>query len=307
MSLCINDLDYGAIEMFSKLTDDEHNKVVVCILCDKCVKVLNTHGVPVLGNIVPLPLLAPPRPPRKQPTSSRNKLPRALIRELQHLATFQCQVFIFTQCEKIGKEDRENRVREHFYGDCAKNLKGVCEQIVDGDHAFQLLYDRFDDDGGSKRRLKNICSGGSSTLFVPSVDFTVSSIAYYSSDKTYAGKSIWDMGLEVHKSLKKALSLLPHLTRIVNVDKTGMVTSFASGKTEKNFYDAICNGMYVMEVAEKKSKHGNDPISEMLEDDREDDAVRLDVIRSAGDNAFNDVTVPPLVWREMHHWIIPLP
>jgi hypothetical protein len=77
---------------------------------------------------------------------TRKKFPRGLVRELQRLAAFQCQVFIFTQCEKIGKEERYNRVREHFYGDPVKNIKGVCEQIVDGDHAFQLLYERVDGD-----------------------------------------------------------------------------------------------------------------------------------------------------------------
>ena len=41
-------------------------------------------------------------------------------------------------------------------------------------------------------------------------------------------------------------------------------------------------------MPENKSKHGNDPVSEMLEDDHKDDAVRSVVMRAAGDIAFND-------------------
>jgi hypothetical protein len=62
------------------------------------------------------------------------------------------------------------------------------------------------------------------------------------------------MGIEVHKSLKKALSLMPWLSHIVTVDKSGMVTNFARGKNEKNFYEAISNGMYSLDLMEKKKQ-----------------------------------------------------
>ena len=80
-------------------------------------------------------------------------------------------------------------------------------------------------------------------VYVAGVDFNVKTILWYSNRKMYACKSIWDMGLEVQKSLKKTLSLLPRLSHIVNDDKSGMVTNFASGKSKKNFYDALLNGM----------------------------------------------------------------
>jgi hypothetical protein len=35
LSLCIDDLDHGTISWFSKLTNDEGNEVVVCILFDR--------------------------------------------------------------------------------------------------------------------------------------------------------------------------------------------------------------------------------------------------------------------------------
>ena len=44
---------------------------------------------------------------------------------------------------------------------------------------------------------------------------------------------------------------MSRMSNIVTVDRTGLITSIASGKTEKNFYDAITNGMYAMEISDK--------------------------------------------------------
>ena len=95
------------------------------------------------------------------------------------------------------------RVSEQYYGDAAKGIKGVCKQIVDGDHAFALLYETVVGDEGSERRLKTICSGGTLPMYIAGVDFTVETISKYSNGKAYAGKTIWDMGLEVHKSRRR--------------------------------------------------------------------------------------------------------
>jgi hypothetical protein len=132
--LTVADLDIAARERFSKLSDDSKNKRYVCILCDKCIKVLKACGVSP----------TPPVPPRKQSanrtSNTGSKFPRMLIRELQRLAAFQCQVYIFTQCEKISKDDQETRIREQFYGNSAKNIKGACKQFIDGDQTFKSLY-----------------------------------------------------------------------------------------------------------------------------------------------------------------------
>ena len=112
-------------------------------------------------------------------------------------------------------------------------MKGVCEQIVDGDHTIQLLYDHFDGDGGSEHQLKNICSGGSSTSFVPGVDFTVSSIVYNSSGKTYAGKSIVRVGhtLQCLKSIRNEENLMKVCFRF---DTDSSVESLLSGPISHN-------------------------------------------------------------------------
>ena len=41
-------------------------------------------------------------------------------------------------------------------------------------------------------------------MYIAGVDFTVETISKNSNGKAYAEKTIWDMGLEVHNSLKKA-------------------------------------------------------------------------------------------------------
>ena len=127
---------------------------------------------------------------------------------------------IFTSIEKIGKDERERRVWEQFYGNPEKKIKGVCPQIVDGDHAFGLLYDQVNGDDGPELHLQPICCGKNLLArYVAGFDFTIEILTHYSNGKMYVGKSIWDMDLEVHKSLKKALSLLPLLSRIVTSTK----------------------------------------------------------------------------------------
>ncbi len=169
---------------FSQLSDADKNKLVLCILCEKHLKVLKLRAQQPMADDRHLTLPIP-APPRKQPKSVRSKFPRVLVREIQHLAAFQCQIYIFTQVEKIGKDDRENHVQELFYGNPAKNIKGLCAQIVlDGDHAFKLLYATVHGEDGSERCLRVICSGGSSMTYIAGIDFTVETISRYSNGKT---------------------------------------------------------------------------------------------------------------------------
>jgi len=98
-SLSVHDLDQDARRRFDLMVSDEKNKVAICLLCDKRLKVLKVHGTNIAPSMAGVP------PPRQ-----RKKFPRILVRQLQRLAAFQCQVYIFTRVEKIGKDDRENRV-----------------------------------------------------------------------------------------------------------------------------------------------------------------------------------------------------
>jgi hypothetical protein len=61
------------------------------------------------------------------------------------------------------------------------------------------------------------------------------------------GRAIWDMGLNVLRSMKKVLSLVPKLfPQIVFIDKNCAVVGYASGKNEGSFVQYIDKGMYSM-------------------------------------------------------------
>jgi hypothetical protein len=56
------------------------------------------------------------------------------------------------------------------------------------------------------------------------------------------------MGLEAHKHLKKVLSLMCKLDFIVDLDRSGCVMGYKSGKNEQQLFQYIDNGMYQMLV-----------------------------------------------------------
>ncbi len=84
LALSVADLDEATKSRFAKLTGIEKHKVVVCILCKKCIKVLKAHGV---NSSLPLPAL-----PHTQPMFSKTKFPWTLVCELQHLVAFHYQI-----------------------------------------------------------------------------------------------------------------------------------------------------------------------------------------------------------------------
>ena len=85
------------------------------------------------------------------------------------------------------------------------------------------------------------------------------------------------MEIEVHKSKDGAVIDALALA-YVTVDKSGMVTNFVSGKNEKNFYEAISNGIYSLDLMEKKKK-------EVQESDQEDGVEGSLQIQCAGEIA----------------------
>ena len=55
-----------------------------------------------------------------------------------------------------------------------KKLKGTCQQVIDGDNAFKLLYDVVAGENGMERVLKPMFHGKQATLaFVVGVDVNV--------------------------------------------------------------------------------------------------------------------------------------
>ncbi len=91
----VNDLEKDGKKRLSRMSQDAAMNVSVCILCKKKLQVMKSHG-----GMVPVA-------PRKKSSSAKSVIPRKLIWELQRLAAFQCQIYIFTTVDKICKEERE--------------------------------------------------------------------------------------------------------------------------------------------------------------------------------------------------------
>ncbi len=94
---------------------------------------------------------------------------------------------------------------------------------MDADNTFKFLYDVVEGESGIEYVLKPLFRGKqASCAFVAGVDITASIIGRYKygCGKEMTGWTIWDMGLKVHKFVKKAMSMIPRLD-FVQVDRTG--------------------------------------------------------------------------------------
>ena len=128
---------------------------------------------------------ATPRAPRK--TSLNVKFPAKILAELRRLAAFHCQSFVFLECEKTNRKGTYALMEERFYGDPEKRIKGVYDQLIDGDNAFAFLYNKHEGVNGVERTLKAMCCGNStSTNYVAGVHFTAKMIGTKSHKKYIA-------------------------------------------------------------------------------------------------------------------------
>jgi hypothetical protein len=166
-------------------------------------------------------------------------------------------------------------MEERFYGDPKKRIKGVCDQLIDGDNAFAFLYNKHEGVNGVERTLKAMCCGNStSTNYVAGVHFTAKMIGK-KSHKKLSGGSLWRAGLDVARSIKKAMAILPKLdVKVVNLGKNLQVLGYASGKNFENFIQYIDNGMYSLSLKEGKgaanleeSDDDNEDIGQVVCDD----------------------------------------
>jgi hypothetical protein len=154
--------------------------------------------------------------------------------------------------DKTSEKVKHAAIEEAFYGNVSKNIIGACQQLVDGDHAFALLYNTNEGDDGNVLCLKSSCCGeDTSSFYVAGRDFTAKSLETFSNGKPFQGRAIWKMADTVLASLKKALSLVPQLSpKIVNIDSTCRVVGYASGKNEQSFLQAIDKGMCEMDKSD---------------------------------------------------------
>ena len=185
-----------------------------------------------------------PNAPRK---STNVKFPTKILLELCRLAAFHCQAFVFLECEKNNRAGTYALMEGQFYGNPEKSIKGACEQLIDGDNAFVFLYNRGEGENGIELTLKPICCGNStSSNYVAGVHFTTKMIGTKAHTKM-SGLSLWRAGLDVSRSIKKAMAIVPKLdVKVVNLGKNHQVLGYASGKTIANFIKFIDNGMYAI-------------------------------------------------------------
>jgi hypothetical protein len=93
------------------------------------------------------------------------------------LAAFHCQAFVFLKCGKTNRMGTYALMVEQFYGNPEKRIKGVCNQLIDGDNAFVFLYNQEEGENGIKLTLKPICCGNcTSSNYVAGAHFTAKMI-----------------------------------------------------------------------------------------------------------------------------------
>ena len=97
-------------------------------------------------------------------------------------------------------------------------------------------YNQDEGVNGIERTLKPMCCGNStSTNYVAGVHFTAKMIGT-KSHKKLSGLSLWRAGLDISRSIKKAMAILPKLdVKVVNLGKNLQVLGYASGKKFENF------------------------------------------------------------------------
>ena len=92
-AITVSDLEKSGFNFYSCLSTEEKMKAVTCVLCENRLK-----GIKQRGEV--------PRGPKKPPPKGV-KVSSQILHELHRLVAFQCQIFVFTQVEKLGKQQHE--------------------------------------------------------------------------------------------------------------------------------------------------------------------------------------------------------
>ena len=143
-----------------------------------------------------------------------------ILRGLRKLAAYHCQVQIYTTYNKVTDKLKFGFIKELFFGNPGKNIKGACEQVIDGNHAFSCLYHKLKGEDGMELTLKLSCCGvNMSANYMAGVHFTALHIYTFATGKCFSGRSILLMADSMLSLIKKALSLVLKLSpKIVNID-----------------------------------------------------------------------------------------
>ena len=124
-------------EWLKKTPVREKQDVVFCLLCKAQILQVKVHGSKVQSI--------------KNSPGKKTKIsvPSAVIlRGLRKLAAYHCQVQIYTTYNKVSNKLKFGFIEKLFYGNPVKNIKGACEQVIDGNHAFACLYHKHKGEDG---------------------------------------------------------------------------------------------------------------------------------------------------------------
>ncbi len=179
--------------------------------------------------------------------------PVAVVRKLRRVAAFYSQVYIFTKVEKTKADVRFVLIEEQFYGNPQKCVKGACEMLLAGDGPFNAIYYVIKSESTRELVLKASCCGrDTASSYVAGVHFTIKDIITFGVGKKVKGRQLWTMGLNVMRSIKKALAVVPKLLpSIVIIDKNCAVIGYASEKNESSFLQHVDNGIFALSLDER--------------------------------------------------------
>jgi hypothetical protein len=205
------------------------------------------------------------RAPKKKKASTTTT-PVAVIRELRRVAAFYSHVYIFTKVEKTKANLCFALIEEHFYCNPQKRIKGACEMLLEGEGPFAALYNNIEGNFDRELVLKASCCGkDTSSSYVAGVHFSVDDLYTFGVDKKVKGRQLWLMGINVMRSVKKAISIVPKLVpSICSIDKNLAVIAYASGKTESSLMQFVDNGMFALSMDDPIDVDSDDDDNEVL-------------------------------------------
>jgi hypothetical protein len=211
-----------------------------------------------------------------------------ILRGLRKLAAYHCHVQIFMTYSKVTNKLKFGFFEELFYGNPVKNIKGACQQVIDGDHTFAHLYHKYKGEDGVDLTLKLSCCGIITPAnHIAGVHFTTAHIYTYATGKRFSGRSVWLMADSILTLIKKALLLVPKLSpKIVNIDSGLKVIRYARGQNKASFFQAIDNGMCDME---RREGCGLDP---------NDDSRKTGILNDADDGTDKEGAIDMVVVEE---------
>jgi hypothetical protein len=124
-------------EHYKKTPRSHCQDAVFCLLCKAQMIQKKLHPTKKIGT------------PRKIKKSKIGPS-AALLCNLRKVAAYHCQTIFFTTVDKSSEKAKHKAIEEAFYGNASKNVISACQQLVNGNHAFAILYNNYKGDNGNE-------------------------------------------------------------------------------------------------------------------------------------------------------------